>query len=345
MGIEIYSKNIVFPKKFQVEMDESGKHGKFTVYPLQKGFGVTVGNILRRTMLSSIRGIAIDTLKISDAQHEYSVISGVKEEVAEIIYNLRRIVFASEMDSFNLKFSVKGPKKVYASDIKLPMGASIVNPNLYLFEITTERTVELEMHLIAGIGDIFVNQAEQQTIDSIPLDKHFSPVLNVAVSISQTRVDKQTDYDKLVLDVDTNGAVSAENAFKVAVSILSNFLSSISDVQEKMYLNVENSESTSNMIATDESGYNYNLLRKIDDLELSVRSQNCLKSDGIEYIGDLVVRNENDMLRTPNFGRKSLNELKQLLSQMKLKFGMNIEWPPKDMKALQAEAKKFFEGE
>ncbi len=343
MKNEVYSKNIVFPNKFASEISSDGSYGKITISPLQHGFGVTVGNILRRTLLSSIRGIAIDTLKIDNVKHEYSTIEGVKQNVSEIIFNLRHVVFASDLDSAVLNCSVKGPKKVYASDITLQTGIKIINNDQFLFEITTDRTIDFTISLISGIGDVFVHQTEKQDLDAILLDKHFSPVLNVATSVQQTRVDKQTDYDKLILEITTNGSINVEEAFKVSVDILTNFLMAINECQINMYNKVDNN--SDNNILDEGNEFNYNLFRKIDDLELSVRSLNCLKSDGIVYLGDLAIKNENDMLRTPNFGRKSLNELKKILFQMKLKFGMNIEWPPKDKEVLEAKAQKFFEGE
>ena len=338
MKSEVYSSGVVFPKSFQVEATDDGSVAKITISPLQKGFGVTIGNIFRRTLLSSIRGIAIDTLKIDDAKHEYSTIEGIKQSVPEIIFNLRHIVFASDLEKATIDVSVKGPRKVYASDIKLPTGIKIVNQNIFLFEITSDRVVNFAITLVSGIGDIFVYQSEQQNIDAIELDKHFSPVLNVATSVLPVRVDKQTDYDKLVLEVKTNGSISAEEAFKMSNTILINFLTSINECQFKMYN--QTAENKTNDGINGDSGFNYNLLRRIDDLELSVRSLNCLKNDGVEYLGDLVIKNENDI-----FGRKSLNELKQILAQMKLKFGMNIEWPPKDIKALEIEAQEYFDGE
>lgn len=338
MSNEIYSKEIVFPRKFQIDASKDGSFAKIAVFPLQQGFGVTVGNILRRTLLSSIRGVVIDKIRITNAVHEYCTIDGIKENVCDIIYNIRRIVFSSDKDNAVLKISVKGPKKVYASDIIQNADVKVINPEHFLFEITTDRQIDLEMHLCAGIGDVFVSQDTSQNIDMISLDKHFSPVLNVAVSVSQTRVDNRTDYDKLILEIKTNGSISAEDSFKKAVSILTNFLMAIDNSQEKMFSDAPNEE-----IKIERQGdVNYNLFRKIDELELSVRSLNCLKNDGVDYVGDLVKKQETDMMRTPNFGRKSLNELKRMLADMNLTFGMDIEWPPKDFQKMLLEAKKYF---
>ena len=335
---EVYSKDIVFPGKFQIESSEDGSYAKISLFPLQQGFGTTIGNILRRTLLSSIRGIAVDKVKITDVVHEYCTIDGVKENVCDIIYNIRRIVFSSNKDSSSVHCSVKGPKKVYASDIVLNSDVKIINPEHFLFEITTDRQIDIEMELCAGIGDVFVLQDNSQNIDAISLDKHFSPVLNVATFVSQTRLNNRTDYDKLTLEIKTNGSITAEESFKKAVSILTNFLMAIDNAHEKIFNSAVNKEDKVEV----KNDVNYNLFKKIEDLELSVRSLNCLKNDGIEYVGDLAKKQEIDMMKMPNFGRKSLNELKRMLADMNLYFGMNIEWPPKNMDEMVAEAKKYF---
>ena len=340
MVSEVYSRDIVFPNKYQVDvLSDDGSNAKISVFPLQQGFGTTIGNIFRRTLLSSIRGVAVDNLKISDAVHEYCTISGVQQNVCEIVYNLRRVVFRTDLEKCSIKFSVKGPKKVYASDIILGDGIEIMNPKHFLFEIASDRTVDVEFDIVSGIGDVFVSQNEERQIGSILLDKHFSPVLNVGVEVRQTMVNNRTDYDKLVLEIKTNGSVTAEEAFKVAVSILSNFLCAIDNAQNNM-LTVDTDDKQGNVEKTD---FNYNLMRRVKDLELSVRSLNCLCNEGITFIGDLVCRNELDMLRTPNFGRKSLNELKEILGNMGLSFGMNIEWPLPNMAEMEAKAKGYFE--
>ena len=215
----------------------------------------------------------------------------------------------------------------------------IVNPKQFLFEIVSDRTIDVEFDIISGIGYMFVSRDEERQIGSILLDKHFSPVLNVGVEVCQTMVNNRTDYDKLVLEIKTNGSITAEDAFKMSVSILSNFLCAIDNAQNNM-LKVDDSDKQGNVEKTD---FNYNLMRRVKDLELSVRSLNCLCNEGITFIGDLVCRNELDMLKTPNFGRKSLNELKEILGNMGLSFGMDIEWPLPNMAEMEAKAKGYFE--
>lgn len=340
MVSEVYSRDIVFPSKYKVDdLSDDGSIAKISVFPLQQGFGITIGNIFRRTLLSSIRGVVADNLRISDVTHEYCTIDGVQQNVCEIVYNLRRVIFKTALDYCAVKFSVKGPKKVYASDIKVNNQVEVINPKQFLFEITSDRSIDVEFDLVSGIGDVFVSQNDNQQIGSILLDKHFSPVLNVGVEVGQTRVNNKTDYDKLILNIKTNGSITAEDAFKISTSILSNFLSAIDNSQNNM-LTANHSDKQEMTKKTD---FNYNLMRRINDLELSVRSLNCLCNEGITFIGDLVCKNEMDMLKTPNFGRKSLNELKDVLSNMGLSFGMNIEWPLPNMVEMEAEAKRHFE--
>lgn len=340
MVSEVYSRDIVFPNKYQVDtLSNDGSIAKISVFPLQQGFGTTIGNIFRRTLLSSIRGVAVDNLKISDAIHEYRTIVGVQQNVCEIVYNLRRVVFKTDLEHCNVKFSVKGPKKVYASDIVVGDKVQVVNPKQFLFEIVSDRIIDVEFDITSGIGDVFVSRDEDRQIGTVLLDKHFSPVLNVGVEVRQTMVNNRTDYDKLVLDIKTNGSITAEEAFKIAVSILSNFLCAIDNAQNNM-LKVDKNDEQGNIEKID---FNYNLMRRVKDLELSVRSLNCLCNEGITFIGDLVCRNELDMLKTPNFGRKSLNELKEILGNMGLSFGMNIEWPLPNMAEMEAKAKGYFE--
>ena len=339
----VYSDNLIFPKKIDYKVDplcQNGSRSKVVVFPLQNGFGTTIGNIMRRVLLSSIGGLAVDSINIDGISQEYSNIDGVKQGVPEIVYNFRRVVFKSTNDSGECRLSLKGPKKVYASDIILPAGLSVVNGDLFLFEIVDAVSIDIKIRVVAGIGDVFVDYDDKNAEREpgfIYLDKHFSPVLNVSSVVESANYEgSSTACDKLVLDIKTNGSLTAEDAFRTAVSILKNFIGSIDDLNLNIASNRKNvtNEDISNQ-------YNYNLLRKVEDLELSVRSLNCLQNDGIRYLGDLVKRSEPDMLKTPNFGRKSLNEIKALLAKNGLSLGMDIEWPPKNMSELLAEADKY----
>lgn len=334
MVSKVYSEQIVFPNKYQIEAQDNGNFAKISVYPLQKGFGTTIGNIFRRTLLSSIRGVVVDKIKIDGVAHEFSTIDGVMQNVCEIVYNLKRVVFKTDLEEVKLSLEVKGPKKVFASDIKLPSNVEIINPDHFLFEITSNEVVKIELMLCAGIGDKL--SSTETEIGTIEFDKHFSPVLNVASHVLQATVGDVVDYDKLVLEIKTNGSITAEESFKMATSILSNFISSIDNIN----CNMLKTENVVQQVANSEK-INYNLFRRIADLELSVRSLNCLRSENIEYLGDLVAKKEIDMIKLPNFGRKSLNELKTLLHNMNLYFGMDINWPPKNFKELELEAKKY----
>lgn len=339
----MYSDNLLFPKKIDYKIDSSCKDGsrsKVVVFPLQKGFGTTIGNVMRRVLLSSVGGLAVESVSINGVSHEYSNIEGVKQGVPEIVYNLKRVVFKSSNEVSECSLSLQGPKKVYASDIALPAGLSVVNGDLFLFEIVDSVSVDMKIKVVAGVGDTFIDYDDknfQQELGTIYLDKHFSPVLNVSFSVENANYEGgSSSCDKLILDIKTNGSITAEEAFKTAVSILRNFISSIDDLNLNIVSNRKNVANDSEV-----EQYNYNLLRRVEDLELSVRSLNCLQNDGIRYLGDLVTKSEVDMLKTPNFGRKSLNEIKALLSKNGLSFGMNIEWPPKNMSELLLEADKY----
>jgi DNA-directed RNA polymerase subunit alpha len=337
-----YNKDLVFPKKFESELSDNGLDGKFIIYPLQKGFGTTIGNSLRRILLSSIRGVVISEIKIEGVNNEFTTIENVVQDVTEIIFNLKKIVLKTDLESGSLKLVAKGPKVVTAADILLPSGVTLINQQQFLFELIAEKEIVIELKFKAGIGDEFVDlESGEQNFQSIKLDCHFSPVRNVNFSVTDTRVDNKTDYDKLTINIATNGGILAEDAFIHAISIFSNFLFAITEVKNNIYT----SQVADKIEEAEVMKYNYNLLRRTEDLELSVRSQNCLKSENINYVGDLVLKSEADMLKTPNFGRKSLTELKQVLGQMSLKFGMDIEWPPKDITVLLEEAKRYFESE
>jgi DNA-directed RNA polymerase subunit alpha len=343
----VYSKEIVFPRKFSAEVSEDGNVGKFTIYPLQKGFGITLGNSFRRVLLSCIRGCSVYEIKIPGINHEFETIPGVVQNVSELIFNIKALILKIQNDDdASLKLHIKGPKKVYARDIILPSGVEIVNNDLFLFEITSSSDLKIDMKARAGIRDFYIDlESSEQDLGVIKLDCNFNPILNVSFDVEDTRVDKETDYDKLIINIKTNGSISAEDAFNSANAMLLNFLTVISDVRINFNKDISKDENKPIIEASKDSERNYNLLKRTADLELSVRSQNCLKSEGIDYVGDLVVKTEADMLKTPNFGRKSLVELRQILAQLGLKFGMEIEWPPKNFKSLLEEADRFFNAE
>jgi len=298
--------------------------------PLERGFGLTLGNALRRVLLSSLQGAAVTAIRIDGVLHEFSSIPGVREDVTDIVLNIK---------SLALRMSGEGPKRINllsetAGEVKAGMIATthdieIMNPELVI--CTLDAGARLSMELVVEQGKGYVaagaTRAEDAPIGLIPVDAVYSPVRKVAYKVENTRVGQVTDHDKLSLDVVTNGAVSPEDSVALAARILQD--------QLQLFINFEEPRAAIEEEKKDELPFNKNLLRKVDELELSVRSANCLKNDNIIYIGDLVQKTEADMLRTPNFGRKSLNEIKEVLSQMGLNLGMEIpNWPPENIEEL-----------
>lgn len=340
--MKTYSKEIVFPGKFTSEVIRDGVCSKITISPMQPGFGHTIGNSLRRILLSAISGVAISEVTIENIDHDFSVIPGVQQDVPEIIYNLRKVIIKSKSDSGILKLNITGPKKVLAKDIEQASDIEIINPDHFLFEVSAGSSVSMQMKFISGVGDYFIDENEPQTLGVIKLDRHFSPVTNVSFTVSDTRVNKRTDYDKLTLTIETNGSITPEESMSAACSVMFGFLTAITEVNRDIFA----SQVASDSIFPEKKpkDFNLNLLRRIDELDLSVRSFNCLKNDNVVYVGDLVSRSEYDMLRTPNFGRKSLNEIKQVLTNMGLHLGMDIKWPPEDFDNLLREVKRRFDG-
>lgn len=306
---------------------------EFVVEPLETGFALTLGNALRRVLMSSLQGAAITSIKIDGVVHEFSSIPGVKEDVADIILNFKSVVVQMHVtEKKKLSINAVGPCVVTAGMIETGHDVSILNPQQIICTLAEGASVNMELTCQTGKG--YISSAQMRTSDDpiglIPIDALFSPVKKVFYKIDNTRVGQMTDYDKLTLTVETNGVVSPELAVGLAARI----------IQDQMQLFVsfeEEKEDESEQV--EELKFDPNLLRKVDELELSVRSQNCLKNDNIVYIGDLVIKSENEMLKTPNFGRKSLNEIKDVLSSMNLNFGMTIpEWPPEKIEEL---AKKY----
>ncbi len=301
------------------------------VEPLERGFGLTLGNSLRRILLSSLQGAAVTSVKIDGVQHEFSSVPGVLEDVTDIILNIKGLAIKADLEAENKKLYIKakGPATVTAGMIECPHDVEIINKDAVICHV--DAGAELGMELTVNIGKGYVsaaqNRPEENVLGLIPVDSLYSPVVKVLHKVENTRVGQRTDYDKLILDVETNGVVSPEDAIALSARILQE--------QLKVFINFDEPQEVAAKEKQPELSFNRNLLRKVDELELSVRSANCLKNDNIVYIGDLVQKSENEMLRTPNFGRKSLNEIKEVLGNMGLHLDMKVPaWPPENIEQL-----------
>lgn len=334
---------IVKPKKIISSTSNDGLSAKFVIEPIQSGFGITIANSLRRVLLSSIRGSVISSVSIDGIGHEYTGLHGVIQDTVQICLNLKKVVIKTDAEISNAELFVSGPCIVTAGMISVPMGVEIVNKDQFLFEISTDIKVKMSFKIKSGIGYIVHNpKSREREIGEIDLDCYFSPIKNVNFSVDNARVDGFTEFDKVTMNIETNGAISPSDALSVSAAIMRDFL--------KVAVNFDDEDRGITDAVSDkkqqiDSGFDLNLLRRTDELELSVRSANCLSQAEIKYIGELVQKTKEDMLRMPNFGRKSLDELCHILDSMKLKFGMTISWPPKDMDQLLEQAKKKFENE
>lgn len=308
---------------------------QFRVEPLEKGLGITLGNALRRVMLSSLKGAAIVALKIAGVDHEFSTIPGVIEDVTDIILNLKSIVVKyTGYEKKRIRLVATGPCTVTAGMIEVSSEIEIMNADAIICHLGKDASIDIEFTVATGKG--YVPASEQLIEDSpigiIPIDAIFSPVKRVTYKVENSRVGAETEFDRLFLTIETNGSIAPDMALAVAAKTIQD--------QLQVFINFDEVEQT-NEPEEEKLPFDSNLLRKIDDLELSVRSQNCLKNDNVRYIGDLVIKTEAKMLQTPNFGKKSLNEIKEVLGSMNLKFGMEIVgWPPANIEEL---AKKFDE--
>ena len=298
--------------------------------PLERGFGLTLGNALRRVLLSSLQGSAVTALKIDGVLHEFSSIQGVHEDVTDIVLNIKSMGIRMHSEGHKrIMLLASGPGEVTAGMIETGHDIDIMDPALVICTLDDNATIRMELTVESGKGYVPAgqNNPEENPIGLIPVDAVFSPVRKVAYKVDNARVGQVTDYDKLSLDVTTDGTISPEDAVALAARILQD--------QFQLFVNFDEPQLATREEASDELPFNRHLLRKVDELELSVRSANCLKNDNIIYIGDLVLKSESDMLRTPNFGRKSLNEIKEVLSQMGLHLGMEISnWPPENIEDL-----------
>ncbi|MGB7574351.1 MAG: DNA-directed RNA polymerase subunit alpha [Thermodesulfobacteriota bacterium] len=322
-------KDLIRPKRLEVEKETlTPLYGKFTAEPFERGFGITIGNSLRRILLSSLQGAAITSVKIDGVLHEFSAIPGAKEDITEIILNLKEVRLKLHTEGpKTIRVKAEGPKVLKAGDIITGDAVEILNPDHYI--ATLSRDGKLSMEMVVKVGRGYVpaerNKEESQPIGTVPMDSIFSPIKKVNYTITNARVGQITDYDKLTMEVWTDGSLNPEEAVAHAAKILKDQLSIFITFEEE-----EEAEMSYSEDEEEKEAFNENLLRSVDELELSVRSANCLKHANIKLIGDLVQKTEAEILATKNFGRKSLNEIKEILSEMGLSLGMKLDnWPPK----------------
>ena len=319
---------LIKPSKLEIEAGgDASRVATVVAEPLERGFGVTLGNGLRRVLLSSLQGAAVTSVQIDGVLHEFSSIPGVREDVTDIVLNIK---------SMGLRMHAEGPKRITldatgpgvatAGQIEAGADIEVMDPDLVICTLDDGASVHMEMTVETGKGYVPAaqNRAEDAPIGLIPVDAIYSPVRQVSFQVENTRVGQVTNYDKLSLRVETNGALTPEDAVAYSARILQD--------QMQLFINFEEPKEAVEPDAAPDLPFNKNLLRRVEELELSVRSANCLKNDNIIYIGDLVQKTEGEMLRTPNFGRKSLNEIKHVMEQMGLHLGMEIpNWPPENI--------------
>jgi DNA-directed RNA polymerase subunit alpha len=302
--------------------------------PLERGFGLTLGNALRRILMSSLQGAAITSVQIDNVLHEFSSVAGVREDVTDIVLNLKGVALSMDAErSKRVSISATGPGVVTAAEINVSAGIEILNPEHVICHLDEGASLYMELTVETGKGYVAAdkNRPEDAPIGLISVDALFSPVNKVSYKVEPTREGQVLDYDKLTLTLETDGSITPEDAIAYAARILQDQLS--------VFVNFDEPEAAVRADEEDDLEFNPLLLKKVDELELSVRSANCLKNDNIVYIGDLIQKTEAEMLRTPNFGRKSLNEIKEVLTTMGLHLGMDIvDWPPDNIEDL---AKKF----
>ena len=319
------------PRIVDVQQSDS-THAKVTLEPLERGFGHTLGNALRRILLSSISGAAIVEAEIEGVLHEYTTIEGVQEDVIDILLNLKGVALRmeGESDEATLTLNKKGPGVVTAGDITLDHNIEVINPNHVIANLTKAGELNMVLKIVRGRGyepaSARFKDGEDRPIGRLQLDASFSPVLRVAYNVDSARVEQRTDLDKLVIELETNGAIDPEEAIRGAATILQEQLGAFVDLRGREEAEPEELEPDVDPI----------LLRPVDDLELTVRSANCLKAEQIFFIGDLIQRTEVELLKTPNLGKKSLTEIKDVLASRGLSLGMRLEnWPPASLKEKQ----------
>lgn len=317
--------DLIKPKRLEIDKDTlTNTYGKFVAEPMERGFGISIGNSLRRILLSSLQGAAITSIKIGGmpSLNEFSTIHGIKEDMTEIILNLKQVrikLYGSGPKTIRIK--AKGEGEIKAGDMISDSNVEILNPDLHILTMSRDAKIDADMVIKTGNGYVSAerNKEEDQPIGTIPIDAIFSPITKVNYNVTHTRVGQRTDYDKLIMEVWTTGAVIPEDAVAIAAKILKDQLNIFITFEEKEEEIIEEAEQEQ------KSTLNENLFRPVDELELSVRSANCLKNADIKYIGELVQKTESEMLKTKNFGRKSLNEIRDLITEMGLDFGMQVD--------------------
>lgn len=320
-------RELIRPKSISVEdtitTDDGRMEAKFVCEPLERGFGTTLGNALRRTLISSIQGAAITAVKIDGALHEFTSVPDVVEDVTDIVLNLKKVVLkAHTPKTHSLRIDREGPCVVTAGDIQVSDQVEVLNPKQVICTVAKGGRFSAELTINVGRGYVPAerNKTPGQAIGTVAIDGLFSPVVKVNFIVTNARVGQDTDYDKLSLEITTNGSVRPQDAVAYAAKILKDQLS--------IFINFEEEDEAATIDASDDEPLNENLFRSVEELELSVRSANCLQNANIHLIGELVQKTEPEMLRTKNFGRKSLKEIKEILSDMGLSLGMKIEgWP------------------
>ena len=329
--------DLIKPNKLEVAPgDDARRVATVIAEPLERGFGMTLGNALRRILLSSLQGAAVSAVQIDGVVHEFSSIPGVREDVTDMVLNIKDIAIHMEAEGpKRMTLRKTGPGAVTAGDISTIGDVEILNPGLVICNLDEGAEMRMEFTVNTGKGYVSAdkNRPEDAPIGLIPVDSLYSPVKKVSYRVENTREGQVLDYDKLTMTIETNGSVTPEDALAYAARILQD--------QLNVFLNFEEPKKEEAAPSIPKLAFNPALLKKVDELELSVRSANCLKNDNIVYIGDLIQKSEGEMLRTPNFGRKSLNEIKEVLAQMGLHLGMDIPgWPPENIEDL---AKQFEE--
>ena len=331
---------------------DSKRKATFVAEPLERGFGLTLGNALRRVLLSSLQGAAVTSIKIENVLHEFSSLAGVREDVTDMVLNVKQIALRMQGEGAKrLQLSATGPAEVTAGDIVTSGDIEVLNPELVICHLDDGATLNMELTAQSGKGYVpaAANRPADAPIGLIPVDALYSPVRQVAYKVENTRVGQELDYDKLTLTIETDGTITPEDAVAYSARILQDQLQLFVHFDEGMAVAAPSASSAMAPIGgvtepeANSNQLNRFLLKKVDELELSVRSANCLKNDNIIYIGDLVQKTEAEMLRTPNFGRKSLNEIKEVLASMGLRLGMEIPgWPPENIEEMAKKLEQEF---